>query len=233
VVRTAVINASIHKQETLMKIVLFGPGGNVGRHIAAEALSRGHEVIGVAREPQHLENVDKRMRLVKGDATDAASVAQVAAGADAIVNSISPRPGSHGKPAPSMTVAARALIAGAKRAGVKRLVIVGGAGSLEVAPGMQLVDTPQFPEAYKPEALAHREALAVYRAEANDLDWVYISPPIMIEPGPRTGKYRTGGDQVLFNDKGESRISFEDYAMALVDELEQRKNMRKRTTVAY
>lgn len=216
-----------------MKIVLFGPGGNVGQRIVAEALNRGHEVIGVAREPQHVSSVDKRVRLVKGDATDAASVAQVAAGADAIINSISPRPGSNGKPPSSMTTAARSLIGGAKRAGVKRVVIVGGAGSLEVAPGLQLVDAPTFPEPYKPEALAHREALAVYRSEANDLDWLYISPPIMFEPGPRTGKYRTGGDQVLFNDKNESRISIEDYAVAVVDELEKPKSSRKRTTVAY
>src|SRR5215213_4948278 len=127
-----------------MKIVLFGATGHVGQRIAKEALERGHEVVGVVRDPERSQAPDPRVALVRGDATDAASVARVARGADAVVNSISPRPGSLGK-APSLAEAARAVIAGLGEAGVKRLLVVGGAGSLEVAPGVRLLDTPEFP----------------------------------------------------------------------------------------
>lgn len=215
-----------------MKIVLFGATGNIGQRIAREALERGHDVVGVVRDPTQSQAPDPRVRLVQGDATDAASVASVAQGADAVVSAISPRPGTTGS-APSLSAAARALIAGLKQAGVKRLVIVGGAGSLEVAPGVALVDTPDFPEAYKPEAIEGREALAVYRAEAAELDWTFISPAVVIQPGQRTGKYRTTLDQLLTDEQGNSTISFEDYAVALLDELEQPQHVGHRFGVAY
>ena len=203
-----------------MRIVLFGAGGNIARRIAREALGRGHPITAVVRDPSKFQPYDDRLTVVKGDATDAESVAHVAAGGDAIVSALSPRPGGNGRPASSLTAAAHALIAGAKQAGVHRLVIVGGAGSLEVLPGRQLVDSPDFPAGYKPEALAQRDALEVYRREAGDLDWTYISPAGEIEPGRRTGTFRTGGNQLLVDAKGHSRISYEDYAAALVDELD-------------
>jgi putative NADH-flavin reductase len=216
-----------------MKIVLFGATGNVGQRVATEALNRGHEVIGVVRDPSKSKPTDARAKLVAGDATDQASVAAAVRGADAIVNSISPRPNAYGKGAPSLTVAARSLLAAAQQANIKRLIIVGGAGSLEVAPGVALVDTPQFPEAYKAEAVAQRDALTLYRAEAGDFDWTYISPALIIQPGERTGSYRTTGDQLLSGANGApSSISFEDYAVAVVDELEKPKNLRKRIGVA-
>jgi uncharacterized protein len=170
---------------------------------------------------------------VQGDATEAASVAAVAQGADAVVNAISPRPSSYGLSAPSMTDAAQAFIVGLPEAGVKRLIVVGGAGSLEVAPGLALVDTPDFPEVYKSESLAGREALRVYRNEASGLDWTYISPAVTIGPGERTGKYRTTDDQLLVDDQGNSFISFEDYAVAVVDELERPQHVGRRFGVAY
>jgi putative NADH-flavin reductase len=112
-------------------------------------------------------------------------------------------------------------------------VVVGRAGSLEVAPGVQVVDTPQFPAAWKGVAPAHRDALGVYRKEAGGLEWTYFSPPALIESGERTGKFRTGTDQLLADDKGQSRISAEDYAIVLVDELENPKHVRARFTAAY
>jgi hypothetical protein len=127
--------------------------------------------------------------------------------------------------------AARSLIDGLARARVGRLVVVGGAGSLEVAPGVQLVDTPEFPAAWKEGSLAQREALAVYRAAA--LDWTYISPAALISPGKRTGQYRTGTDRLVTDEKGESLISIEDYAVAFVDEIENGRFVRRRMTVAY
>ena len=216
-----------------MRIVLFGATGNVGRRIIAEALRRGHEVVGVVRDANAVGSPDPRVPLVQGDATDAASVARAARGADAVVSAISPRPNPRGLPAPSLSDAARALIAGVKQAGVKRLVAVGGAGSLEIAPGQQLVDAQGFPDLWKPEALAHRDALDVYRAEASDLDWTFLSPAAETQAGERTGTYRTTDDRLLTDSAGKSTISFEDLAVALVDELEQPRHVGRRFGVAY
>ncbi len=202
-----------------MKIALFGAGGTIGQRIATEARSRGHTVTGLGRD---------------ANVTDAESVARAVAGHDAVVSAVGPGFGPNAQPPDMLSKAARALLAGLKMAGVKRLVVVGGAGSLEVAPGKQLVDQPEFPAAWKPVALAHRDALDVYRAQRDpDIAWTYISPPAFIEPGVRTGKYRIGGDQLLVDARGESRISAEDFAVALVDELENAKNARKRITAAY
>ncbi len=216
-----------------MKIVLFGATGNVGRRVAAEAQRRGHEVVGVVRDPQAVAGSDAGVRLVKGDATQADSVAMTARGADAVVSAISPRPNARGLAAPSLVENARALIAGLRRSGVKRVLFVGGAGSLEVAPGRQLVDQPGFPEAYKAEALEGREALRVWRSEAAGLDWTYLSPAAEITPGERTGRYRTTGDQFLTDAAGRSFITFEDYAVAVLDELEHPRHIGQRFGVAY
>jgi putative NADH-flavin reductase len=216
-----------------MHIALFGAGGQIARRIAREALDRGHQVTAIVRDPATFQKYDDRLEVVQGDATDAASVARAAKGADAIVNAISPRPSPSGRPASSLVDGARAVIAGAKRAGIERLLAVGGASSLEVAPGVRLYDTPEFPEAYKAEAREGIDSLDVYRNESGDLDWTFISPAAEIGPGERTGKYRTGGDQLLADKDGKSFISYEDYAAALVDELERGRNLRRRMTVAY
>jgi len=216
-----------------MKIVVFGATGNVGQRVVAEALRRGHEVVGVVRDPDAVQSPDKRVRLVKGDATNADSVAKIARGADTVVSAISPRPNARGLPAPSLSKNARALIQGLRAAGVKRVLYVGGASSLEVAPGKALADTPDFPEIYREEAREGREALAIWRNEAKGLDWTYLSPAVEIAPGKRTGKYRTTDDKILFDDKGKSFITFEDYAVAVLDELERPQHIAKRFGVAY
>ena len=216
-----------------MKIVVIGATGNIGRRVAKEALSRGHEVTGVVRDPAAVEAPDPRVRLVKGDATKAEDVARVVKGADAVVSAISPRPNPRGLPAPSLSANTRALIAGLRAAGVKRVLYVGGASSLEVAPGKALADQPDFPEMYKAEAREGREALAVWRNEADGLDWTYLSPAAEIGPGERTANYRTTGDQLLVDAAGKSFISFEDYAVAVLDELERPKHIGRRFGVAY
>jgi putative NADH-flavin reductase len=216
-----------------MHIALLGAGGHVAQRIAREALERGHQVTAVVRDPAGFQKYDDRLQVVQGDATDAASVARAVKGTDAIVNAISPRPSPSGRAASSLIDAARAVIDGAKQAGVKRLVVVGGAGSLEVAPGVQLLDAPGFPDAYKAEAQAGRDSFAVYRNEGADLDWTYFSPAAEIGPGERTGRYRVGGDQLLTDGAGRSFISYEDYAAALVDELERSANVHRRMTAAY
>jgi uncharacterized protein len=216
-----------------MKIVLFGATGNVGRRIAAEALRRGHEVGGVVRDPAAVQSPDPRVTLGRGDATDAESVAELVKGADAVVSAISPRPNPRGLPAPRLADNARALIAGLRRAGVKRVLYVGGASTLEVAPGQQLLDQPGFPEIYKAEALEGREALGVWRSEAEGLDWTYLSPAIEIGPGKRTGTYRTTDERLLFDAEGKSFISYDDYAVAVLDELERPQHVGRRFGVAY
>ncbi|MHB1225499.1 MAG: NAD(P)-dependent oxidoreductase [Gemmatimonadaceae bacterium] len=143
-----------------MHIALFGASGNAARRIAREALDRGHDVTGVVRGTDSFQPYDDRLRVVQGDATDASSVERASRGADAIVNALSPRPSPTGRAASSLTDAARALLAGARTAGVQRIVIVGGAGSLEVAPGARLVDQPDFPDSYRAESLAQADALA-------------------------------------------------------------------------
>lgn len=215
-----------------MKIVVFGVTGHIGQRIAQEALSRGHEIVGIVRDTARSSAPNPQVQLVQGDATDPASVAEVVRGADAVVSAISPRPGTTGT-APSLTDAAHALISGLKQAAVKRLLVVGGAGSLEIAPGVALMDAPGFPEAYKQEAAQGRDSLAIYRNEAEGLDWTFLSPAAEIGPGERTGKYRTTIDQFLTDENGHSKISYEDYAVALLDELETPQNIGRRFGVTY
>ena len=211
-----------------MKIALIGATGTIGRRIAAEALQRGHQITAVLRQPKKLG--DDRLKAVQGDVTDPASLAKAVAGHDAVISAVGP---AQGGPPTLPAYAARALVHALPKAGVKRLIVVGGAGSLEVKPGLQLVDTPEFPAAWKPVALSHRDSLKIFRDSGSALDWTYVSPAALIEPGVRAGKYRTGGDQLLVDGKGRSYITAEDFAAALLDELENPKNLKRRMTVAY
>jgi uncharacterized protein len=215
-------------EDISMRLIVFGASGRLGSRIVKEALERGHQVTAVVRDPGRLQNSHEHLRVVIGDVCDVDRIAAVAIGHDAVINAVGPT----GSSSPLLVVdAARALIDGLTRAGVRRLVVGGGAGSLEVAPGVQLVDAPSFPKAWRDIALAHRDALDVYRTA--DLDWTYMSPAAFLEPGERTGKYRTGTDQLLTDEKGESRISMEDLAIAFLDEVEKPRFVRRRMTVAY
>ncbi|MHB1260856.1 MAG: NAD(P)-dependent oxidoreductase [Thermoplasmatota archaeon] len=213
-----------------LRVVLFGAGGMMGSRIANEAITRGHHVVAVQRNPGGLDLDGRHVLTVAGDATDPASVAALAKGADAVVSAVSPRdpPG-----ADTLARAAKALLAGSRKAGVKRLVVVGGAGSLSVGPSTMLIDSPQFPDEYKPEAREHIDALHVYRAEGQGVDWTFVSPAAMVFPGKRTGKYQAGNDELLVDSSGQSQISAEDYAVALVDELERGRNKGRRMAVAW
>ncbi|HEV8295788.1 MAG TPA: NAD(P)H-binding protein [Acidimicrobiales bacterium] len=214
-----------------MKVLLFGASGNIGEAIARELVARGHTVTGATRRGATVEGLD--IAVVPANVTDVEDVAALAVGQDAIVSAVGPRHGVDADDGTALFVgAAHALVDGARKAGVRRLVVVGGAGSLEIAPGVRLVDSPEFLDAWKPNALAQTAALDVYRT-IDDLDWTYISPAALIEAGERTGRYRTGGEQLLTDDQGKSRITYADYAIALVDELEQRNAAGRRITVAY
>ena len=203
-----------------MKVALIGASGNVGSRILTELLNRGHEVTSIARHPEKLQRHD-RLDAKQGDINDEAGLAPLLAGHDAVISAVK-----------FQSANPQSLIGAVKKAGVKRLLVVGGAGSLEVSPGVQLVDTPDFPEAYKPEALAGRDFLNVLRGE-RELDWTFLSRSALFVPGERTGKFRLGTDGLLVDSTGESRISMEDYAIALVDELEMPRHSRQRFTVGY
>lgn len=209
-----------------MKVVLFGASGMIGTRILDELIRRGHTVTAVVRHPEKVRSANG-VTVIQGDVTQPAEVAEAARGAHAAVSSYSPPRTDPGM----LSAAVRALIAGLNEAGVKRLIVVGGAGSLEVAPGVQLVDTPSFPTGWMAIALAHRDVLPLLKE--SDLDWSYFSPAALIEPGQRTGRFRLGGTRLVVNDHGESKISVEDYAVALVDELENPRQLRQQFTVGY
>ncbi|HJP62048.1 MAG TPA: NAD(P)-dependent oxidoreductase [Mucilaginibacter sp.] len=212
-----------------MKITVFGATGRIGSRIVTEALNRGHEVTAAVRNPENFTGHEPHLGVIKADIFNSQDVATAAFDHDVVVSAYS---NTHGAQPSTIVEVAVPLINGVKEAGVKRLFIVGGAGSLEVAPGLQLVDAPNFPQEYKATANAHRDALKVYQQE-KDLEWTYLSPAIEIAPGERTGKYRTGADQVLFDEHGKSFISMEDYAIAVLDEIEDPKHSRARFTVAW
>jgi hypothetical protein len=209
-----------------MKVVLFGASGMIGSRVLSELVSRRHTVTAVARNPEKIAAV-AGVTAIKGDVLDPANIASDAQGADAVVFAYAPPPT---EPI-AIVKAVQSLLKGLNSAGVHRVIVVGGAGSLEVAPGVQLVDAPGFPEQWKDIALAHRDVLPILKE--SDIDWSYLSPSALIQPGERTGKFRLGTTRLVANDKGESKISAEDFAVALVDELEKPKHLRQQFTVGY
>ncbi|HWW07579.1 NAD(P)-dependent oxidoreductase [Collimonas sp.] len=202
-----------------MKLAIIGVTGRAGSRIAAEALRRGHSVTGIARSTA--QAAPAGVDLQQGDATQPEQLAALIRGHDAVVSS-----------ARFSVLKAAPLLQALKSAGVKRLLVVGGAASLELAPGVILLDSPDFPAEYKVEAVPGKQFLDDLRAETS-VDWTFLSPPAMFAPGERTGKFRVGQNQLLSDDKGQSQISMEDYAIALLDEIEQPKHLRQRFTVAY
>ena len=203
-----------------MKVALIGATGNIGSKITQELVSRGHSVTAMARNPEKLAASDK-VKTVQVDASDTAALAAALRGHDAVISSAPFAPGL-----------SESIIAAVKQSGVKRYIMVGGAGSLEVAPGKMLKDTLTLPEPVKKildEAAANLQRL---RGE-QELDWTFFSPAAEIGPGERTGHFRLGGDQLVTDAAGKSRVSYDDYAIALVDELERGQHIRKRFTIAY
>ncbi|HTT26141.1 MAG TPA: NAD(P)H-binding protein, partial [Thermoplasmata archaeon] len=207
---------------------VFGARGNIGRAIVEEGLVRGHTVDVVVRRGA-LPPWSKPVETMSGDVREADFVSNLAMFHDAVISAVGPGPGDD----PQMLVeAAHALLEGMRTAGRSRLIVVGGAGSLVIAPGVTLLQSPDFPPEQRQLARAHYDALEAYQ-QAWDIPWTYVSPPPNIAPGPRTGHYRIGTDAVLKDKNGVSRISIEDFAVAIIDELERAKYLKKRITVAY
>lgn len=216
-----------------MKIALIGATGFVGSAVLTELLNRDHAVHALARSPEAAAKLGSRpmLTVVAADVLDSAAVAATVSGADAVISAYNPGWGVadiHTE----FLAGTRAIYAGVKAAGVKRLIVVGGAGSLYAAPGVQLVDTPEFPAEWKQGALAAREALKLIQAETS-LDWTFVSPAIHLEPGERRGSYRTALDTPVVDTDGQVKISVADLAVAIVDELERPQHLRRRFTVGY
>jgi putative NADH-flavin reductase len=203
-----------------MRVALIGATGRVGSRLTTELLSRGHTVTGLAL---HLpaNGTCAGLALVAADATDPSALVPLLKGNDAVLSATR-----------FVSSDALALISAVKAAGVRRLLVVGGAGSLEVAPGKALLATAGFPEGFKAEAEASARFLQLLREES-DLDWTFLSPSANFAPGERTGKFRLGDDQLLTDAAGKSHISMEDFAIAMVDELEHPAHHRRRFTVGY
>lgn len=212
-----------------MRIALIGATGFIGSAILKEVLSRGHEVTALVAHPEKLATAPGLTKLGT-DVLDQARLTTQLKGHDAVISAFSGH--AQGDVYGYYVQGIGSIIGAAKNADVQRLLVVGGAGSLEVAPGVQLLDTPGFPEMYRPSAEGAREALKLLREEPL-LNWTLLSPSAVIAPGERTGKFRLGADQLLVNEQGDSRISVEDYAVAMADELERPAHARKRFTVGY
>lgn len=203
----------------MAKIALIGASGNAGSRILKELSDRGHQVTAIARAPEKIASLPNVVAK-KGDVFDQAGLSELLKGHDAVISSV------HFTASDPV-----ALIEAVRASGVQRYLVVGGAGSLEIAPGQRVVDLPDFPAAYKAEATKGAEFLDRLKQE-KQLNWTFLSPSAEFVPGERTGKFRLGKDTLLSNDEG-SRISFEDYAIALVDEIEKPQHSRQRFTIGY
>jgi uncharacterized protein len=203
-----------------MKIAVVGASGNAGSRITAELARRGHAVTAIARNPEKITS-QPNVTAKRGDVMDQGSLTRLLAGHDAVVSSVHFTASDPAK-----------LIGAARDSGVGRYLVVGGAGSLEVAPGVRLVTVPEFPVAYKAEAEAGAAFLDLLGQE-KELNWTFLSPSALFTAGERTGKFRLGTDQLLTAADGKSSISFEDFAVALADEIERPAHIRKRFTVGY
>jgi uncharacterized protein len=203
-----------------MNIAHIGATGKVGSKLLEELLRRGHTVTVISRHPERAP-ASARITTARGDITEPDKLAASIRGHDAVVSS-----------APFLPASSSKLLDAIRKSGVKRYIAVGGAGSLEVAPGKLLKDSGQIPAEWLPVVNEGAELLRLLRAE-NQIEWTFFSPAAFIGPGDRTGKFRLGGDQLIIGKNGESAISYDDYAIALVDELEKPLHIRARFTIGY
>jgi hypothetical protein len=208
-----------------MKITLYGASGMIGSRILNELLSRRHDVLAVVRNPSKITRNDVEIRA--GDVLDPHSVLETAKRADAVISAYAPPEDATQK----LVEATRSLLSALEQTGIQRFLMVGGAGNLEVAPGVRIVDTPKFPPQWISHGLAHKEALSVL--QQSDLDWTSFSPAALIQPGERTGGFRLSGSSFMTDHDGQSSISAEDFAVALVDELEHPRHLRQVLGVVY
>ena len=213
----------------MSKIAIIGASGYVGTALLNEAVKRGHQVSTFVRHPEKIA-ANANVTAVKADVLDTDGLAALLKGHDLVISAYNP--GWQEADIRNIHIkGSKSISEAVKKAGIKRLIAVGGAGSLEIN-GQQLVDSPEFPAEYKEGALGARQALNDLKAE-DTLDWSFVSPAILLVPGEATGTFRLGKDSPVFDDKGESKITVGDLAVAILDEAEQGKHIRQRFTAAY
>lgn len=216
----------------MQKIILIGASGFVGSAILNEAINRGHKVTAVVRHPEKITMVHKNLVINRGDVSSSAIVKEVSKGADAVISAYNPG-WKNPDIAKETTLVYKAIIEGVKKSGVKRFLVVGGASSLFVSPGKRLMDAGIIPESFQPAVRALADVYQVDLMAEKSLDWVFFSPAGTIEQGLRTGKFRLGKDDLIVNNAGESKISVQDYAVAMIDELEKPVHHHERFTIGY
>jgi uncharacterized protein len=216
----------------MKKILLIGASGFVGTAILNEALDRGHQVMAVVRHPEKIKTSHKNLEVKQGDVSSAKTVSELCNGVDAVISAYNPG-WTNPDIAVETTRAYKAIIKGVRKAGVKRLLVVGGAGSLFVSPGKRLMDTGLMPESYLPAVRALANVYLIDLVAEKNIDWTFFSPAGDIHPGQRTAKFRLGKDDLVVNEAGESKISVQDYAVAMIDELEKPAHHRERFTIGY
>jgi putative NADH-flavin reductase len=209
-----------------MKVVLYGASGRAGSRILQELLSRGHQVVAITRDAADA-TAQPGVTSAVDDLSDVAHTAEVVKGADAVVSAYAPPQGDTDQ----LVGVTQRLVEAIARSGAPRFVMVGGAGTLEVAPGLTLTDSGKLPPEWLPIAQSHGRAFDLLRA--SPIGWTYLCPAAYFDPGERTGKFRLGTDNLVVDEQGNSRISMEDYAIALVDELEAPRHIRQRFSVGY
>lgn len=216
----------------MKKIVLIGASGFVGSAILREALERGYFVKAIVRHPENVSLTSPHLELLKTDIMNTVELAAQIKGADAVISAYNP-----GWSNPNIVIDTdkgyKSIIAAVKQAHVNRLQVVGGAGSLFVSPGKTVIDSGAIPDTILPGVLALAKVLNEDLKSEKELDWVFFSPAGTFTSGERTAKYRLGKDDLIVDEKGESRISVEDYAKAMIDELEHPKHHQERFTIGY
>ncbi|MGS2737718.1 NAD(P)-dependent oxidoreductase [Sinomicrobium pectinilyticum] len=214
------------------KVVLIGASGFIGSALLSEALERGIHITAVVRNPENIKITHTNLKIVKADVSDAAVVTEVTKGVSTVISAFNPgwtNPAIYEETLRTYP----AILKGVKEAGVKRILIVGGAGTLFVAPGVRVVDTDALPQEIMGGVQSLGEFYLNTLTTEKDIDWTFFSPAGIIEPGERTGNYRLGKDDLIINDQGESKISVQDYAKAMIDELENPAHHYERFTIGY
>jgi uncharacterized protein len=216
----------------MKKIALIGASGFIGSALLKESLDRGHFVKAIIRNPEKVTLKNPNLLVVQGDVLYQGTVEELVSGMDIVISAYNPG-WTNPNIATETTASYKAIIKGVKDAGIKRLLIVGGAGSLYVSPEKRVMDTDAIPESFLPAVKALAEVLYGLQNFEEKLDWAFFSPAATIAPGERTGKFRLGNDYLIKDENGESKISVEDYAIAMLNEAETPQHHRERFTIGY
>ena len=216
----------------MKKIVLIGASGFVGSAILKESLDRGHKVTAVVRHPEMISTMHKNLIVKQGDVSHYETVSELCKNSDAVISAYNPG-WKNPDIAEETTRVYRVILKGVRKSEVKRFLVVGGAGSLFLSPGIRLMDAGVMPEFILPAVKALADFYLVDLAAEKSIDWVFFSPAGNLQPGNRTGNFRLGKDDLIVDEAGESIISVQDYAVAMIDELEKTAHHRERFTIGY